>query len=264
MSLTDTPEIIVNGYIISPSDIDTEMQYHPAPTRRQAMIKAAESLIIGELLVQKAEEKGLSKNIDIDMINEQPALIDSLLDQEVEVPKATEEECLRYFEANTEKFTTSPLIEANHILLAADPKDLEQRTQMRELAENLIKQLSNVPEQFATLAKQYSVCSSRDVGGSLGQLSYGQTVSEFERQVFAADTGLMATPVESRFGYHVVFIAHKVEGKPLDFDVVKEKIKTYLNDKVQRKAISQYLNRIVSEATIEGYEFDIGLSSTMQ
>jgi peptidyl-prolyl cis-trans isomerase C len=269
MSLTNTPDIIVNGSTIPASAIDAEIQYHPAETRRKAMIQAAETLIIGELLAQKAVEKGILSEADRKLTNsaiidEQPALIDSLLYQEASTPNATEQECLRYFEANPEKFKTTPLIEASHILLPAEPKDLEHRAQTKQLAESLIEQVKSQTASFHDLAKEFSACSSKEVGGSLGQLSYGQTVSEFERQVFAADTGLMETPVESRFGYHVVMIAHKVDGKALSFELVKEKIQTYLNDKVKRKAISQYLNLLVQEAKIEGYQFDIDASPLMQ
>jgi len=264
MSLTNTPDIIVNGSVIPASAIDTEVQYHPAETRRQAMIKAAETLIIGELLAQKAVEKGVLSEKNSSITDEQPALIDTLLDQEASTPNATEQECLRYFEANPEKFKTAPLIEASHILLPAEPKDLEHRAETKQLAESLIEQVQSQTASFHDLAKEFSACSSKEVGGSLGQLSYGQTVSEFERQVFAADTGLMETPVESRFGYHVVLIARKVDGKPLSFEMVKEKIQTYLNDKVKRKAISQYLNLLVQEAKIEGYQFDIDASPLMQ
>jgi peptidyl-prolyl cis-trans isomerase C len=264
MSLTNTPDITVNGAVIPASAIDTEMQYHPAGTRRQAMVKAAETLIIGELLAQKAVEQGIINEKNSHVADEQPALIDLLLDKEASSPNATEQECLRYFAANPEKFKTAPLIEANHILLPAEPKDLEHRAEMKQIAETLIEKIKSQSESFGELAKEYSACSSKEVGGSLGQLSHGQTVSEFERQVFAADTGLMQTPVESRFGYHVVSINRKVDGKPLSFEMVKNKIQTYLNDKVKRKAISQYLNRIVQEAKIDGYQFNTDASPLIQ
>lgn len=264
MTLAHTPNISVNGNVISATAIDEEIQYHPAESRRQAMVKAAETLIIGELLSQKAHEHGLSENMDRDGIDEQPALIDALLDMEAPVPNATEQECQRYFDANADKFTTSPMIEASHILLAAEPKDLPQRAQMHNLAISLIQQIQSKQASFVELARKYSMCPSKEVDGSLGQLSNGQTVSEFERQVFAADIGLMPIPVESRYGYHIVLVARKVAGKPLTYDMVKDKISHYLNERVKRKAISQYLQQLVSEANIEGFDFDLDASLLLQ
>lgn len=264
MALTNTPEISVNGTRILASAIDTEVQYHPAETRRQAMVQAAESLIIAELIAQKAHKKGLTDKANRELLEQDPALVDKLFAQEVYAPEASEDECKRYFEANPEKFTSSPLVEANHILLAADPKDLEHRAEMLAIAETLIKQLQTKELSFAEAARNYSVCPSKEQGGNLGQLSSGQTVSEFERQVFAAELGLMAIPVESRFGYHIVEVIRKVDGMPLSYEIVEDKIKKYLNDKVQRKAISQYLHLLVSEADITGFSFDLEASQLMQ
>jgi len=264
MSLTNTPEITVNGTRILASAIDTEVQYHPAESRREAMVQAAESLIIAELIAQKAQEKGLTDHANRELLEKDPAVVDKLFAQEVYAPEASDDECKRYFEANQDKFKSSPLVEANHILLAADPKDLEHRAEMLTVAETLIQQLKSNEISFADAARNFSVCPSKEQGGNLGQLSTGQTVSEFERQVFAADLGLMPIPVESRFGYHIVEVIRNVEGKPLSYDLVEDKIKKYLNDKVQRKAVSQYLHLLVSEADIKGFSFDIEASQLMQ
>jgi peptidyl-prolyl cis-trans isomerase C len=264
MSLTNTPDIIVNGTAIPASAIDAEVQYHPAESRRQAMVEAAQSLIIAELIAQKAQQKGLTETVDRDKLEKDPTLIDSLFATEVSIPEATSEECMRYFKANPDQFTSSPLVETNHILLAADPKDLEHRAEMLAASELILEQLKSKNIKFAEAARKYSVCPSKEQGGNLGQLSSGQTVSEFERQVFAADIGLMDIPVESRFGYHIVEVVRKIDGKALTYDLVEEKIQKYLNDRVHRKAISQYLHRLVSEADIKGFEFNTDESTIMQ
>lgn len=264
MSLINTPDILVNGHKIPASRIDTEIQYFPASTRREAMVKAAESLIIEELLNQKAIEKGFIHSATEKFADDHPEIVDQLINQEANIPECTEKECQRYFEANRDKFTTAPLIEAKHILLAADPKNLEERADMLQVAEQLLIQLKQDIGQFSEFAKSYSACPSKEVGGNLGQLSSGQTVAEFQRQLFAAKAGLMASPIESRFGYHVVFVQRKVDGKRLPYEQVKDKILHYLNDKVQRKAIAQYLHRLVSEADIQGFEFDLNNSPLMQ
>lgn len=264
MSLTNTPDILVNGCKILASKIDAEIQYYPASTRREAMIQAAESLIIEELLSQKAKQKGLIQTASDKFADNHPDLVDKLISQEANIPECTETECRRYFESNRDKFTSAPLVEAKHILLAADPQNLEERAKMQQIAETLLAQLRQDIGQFSRFAKSYSACPSKEVGGNLGQVSNGQTVPEFQRQLFAADAGLMASPIESRFGYHLVFIQRKVEGILLPYEQVKVKIQHYLNDKVQRKAIAQYLHRLVSEADIQGFEFDLSSSPLMQ
>ncbi len=264
MTLLNTPEITVNGTQISAAMIDAEIQYHPSASRREAMVKAAETLIIYELVMQKAIAKGIATEKDKGFSDQQAALTDQLIQSELSVPEATAEECERYYSANVDTFKSSPLVEVDHILIASDPQDLEHRAESLKLAEQLINLIVSKEASLAQLAKRYSACPSKEVGGSLGQITQGQTVSEFERQVFAAPEGLMMQPVESRYGYHVVFVARKVAGQVLPYEMVKEKIERYLNDKVQRKAVSQYLHRLVSEADIKGFAFDFDQSMLMQ
>ncbi|WIO73610.1 peptidylprolyl isomerase [Porticoccaceae bacterium LTM1] len=264
MSLTDTPEIRVNGQLISPAMIDAEVQYHPAETRREAMIQAAETLIIGELFRQRAQEVGLASASSSPSELEEQATFDQLVNQEAQIPQVTKEECERFFEANPDRFCSPPILEVRHILLAADPQDINERAKIEQQATALINQLESGESTFAELVTAYSACPSSATGGSLGQISKSQTVPEFERQVFAANEGLMPRPVESRYGFHIVEVARKIPGKPLPFEMVEAKIASYLQEKVKRKATSQYIQQLINNAHIEGFWFDVESSPLMQ
>ena len=69
-------------------------------------------------------------------------------------------------------------------------------------------------ERFAELARQHSACPSKEQGGALGQISKGQTVPEFERQLFRLPAGLCPQPLESRYGFHLVTVTPPPEGAP--------------------------------------------------
>jgi peptidyl-prolyl cis-trans isomerase C len=258
--------ISVNQEPISEQAILHEMQYHPADDHRSAMVEAAQSLIIGKLLYQRANELGMSQQAQVEYEDEkaaQDAMLDQLIAQDISLPKATPQECLQYYQANLAKFSTSPLIAAKHILLAAAPDNIAARTEAKTLADAIIEQLQS-GQSFSDLALMHSHCDSSKQGGALGQLSKGQTVVEFERQVFAADVGLMTHAVESRYGFHVVQVEQKVAGKQLPFEFVEQRISKYLNEKVKRKAIAQYIRHLISQAQIDGFEFDVDASPLMQ
>ena len=259
--------ITVNQNTISDDQILHEMQYHPAKGHRAAMVDAAQSLIIGELLLQRVHDLNLETGFTADeaMSEEQKqnALLDLLIAKEVQIPQATEQECHQYYQQNQEKFSTPPLLAARHILLAAPGDDEQARTSALQTAEQILEALTQ-GASFAELAKQYSKCPSAEVGGQLGQLSRNQTVSEFERPVFKAEVGLIPYPVETRFGYHVVYVDHKEPGRQLPFEVVHTKISEYLNQKVERKAIAQYIQLLIGDAEIEGFDFDVSSSPLVQ
>lgn len=257
--------IIVNEVQIPEPAIMAEMQYHPAPDKRAAMLKAAESLIIAELLKQRAMSLGLADEQQLQDHSpaSQDLVLDLLIEREVVIPKASGNECLHYYQQNPQRFVTSPLIEVRHMLLPAAPDNDAERAKTKQLAEAILLELNQAGD-FAKLAANYSVCSSKDNGGLLGQISKGQTVPEFERQVFKAKPGLIPYPVESRFGLHVVDVLRRIEGDVLPFDAVEHRIRDYLNEKVRRKAIAHYIQNLIGQAQIDGYDFALSGSPLMQ
>lgn len=254
--------ITVNDVPISEDKIHAEMQYHPAKNQREAMIKAAEALVIGELFRQRAQQLNIPVSEDT-VASSDEDFIETLVAQEVPVPTASEADCQKYFEANSERFTSSPLLEVKHILLAVAKEDEVGRSETKSRADALLDILKG-GANFGALARRESACPSKETGGNLGQISRGQTVPEFERQVFTAEPGLLPRPVESRYGFHLVYVERKVPGEPLPFSLVKDRVAEHLNEKVRRKAIAQYIQVLISEADIEGYDFDLADSPLMQ
>ena len=236
------PEISVNGALIDSTRYAEELQYHPAGTFSQAAQEAGHALVIRELLLNEISGD----------VSDEEAAIAELVEKHSVTDEPTEEDCCRYFEQNHERFKTETLMEADHILLAAAKDDLEGRSLAKDQANELIQQLKEKPENFAQLAQQYSVCPSKETGGSLGQIGKGQTVPEFEKQIVRLAEGLAEQAVESRYGFHVVKINRKIDGKPLEYPMVAEKIKHYLTQKASQLSIQAYIHSLVEKADIQG------------
>lgn len=254
--------IQVNHTTINEQAILAEMQYHPADSQRNAMIKAAESLIISELLRQRAAAVGLHLGSDDELASDED-YIAALLAREVPLPEASEAECEQYFRTNAQRFSSSPLLEVQHILIAAAADDELARISAQQDAEALIIKLQ-LGQDFAQLAQQHSACPSKQEGGDLGVISRGQTVPEFERQLLLLPVGLHHQPIESRYGFHIVKINRITPGQALQFNEVKTKIAQFLQERVRHKAIAQYIQQLINDAKIEGYDFSLPTSSLMQ
>jgi peptidyl-prolyl cis-trans isomerase C len=249
------PVVKVNGELIPEERIAQEVQNHPADSVDRAIMEATEALIIRALLLERSRELGLAGEVNMDSSDaEVEEVIANLLEQEIKTPKADEAACRVYFEANPEKFKSEDLIEASHILLAAAPDDLDGRRQSLADAEKIIGLLCVNPSDFAQLARGHSACPSRETGGSLGQLTRGSTVPEFERKIMTLPEGLAQTPIETRFGYHIVRIDRRIDGEPLPYEQVEEKISHFLDEQVYLKALGQYIQILAAEAEIEGAE----------
>lgn len=239
--------IRVNGVEISPEKIYQEMQLFPSTSREDAEKAAGRALVISELLRQRGEQ------LSIEAENED-AMIEQLLALEVDLTEPSDEEVHRYYLSHSEEFSSSPLAEVNHILLGVAPDDLKGREDKRREARALIDRLQSEPDQFERLAAKFSDCPSRETGGSLGQITRGQTVPEFEKVIFRSAPGLMTEPLESRYGVHVVWIQRQVPGAVLPLDAVSKTIFSYLKDRAERHAVADYLYRLVEQASIEGID----------
>jgi len=251
--------VSVNGMTIAREAIVREMQHHPAEKPIAAWQQAARALAIRELLLQRARHLGLEpepiSDADCRRETDEEALIRALLEREVAVPEPDDDTCRRYYTRNQARFRSPDIYEASHILFAAVANDREAYAQARADAEAVLASLQERPESFAALAQAYSRCPSGAQGGNLGQLTRGQTTPEFERALTALQPGeTCAEPVATRYGFHVIRLDRKHEGKTLPYEAVVRRIADYLRESVRRRADAQYIARLASAARIEGIE----------
>lgn len=249
----DWPRIRVNGVLIEPEAMALELQYHPAAEQSEAMFLAAQALVIRELLQQRCSELSVKVEAGIGESQEEAA-IRSLIELEVPVPEADESVCEHFYASNLPRFVSAPLLAARHILLECAPDDIEARISKREQADALLVQLQADPQRFTELALANSACPSKEQGGALGQLSKGQTVPEFERQLFRQPQGLVSQPLESRYGFHVVYVDQRIEGLQLPYEAVAQDIRRELYQRVWQKSVAQYLQTLVGAADIQGIQ----------
>lgn len=245
------PRVRVNGVAIDPRDIANEMQYHPAASRDDAVFFAAQALVIRELLEQRAADLGIEVQPRPGETDEE-ALVRGLIEREVQLPHADEATLRQVYQANPTRFMTAPLVAVRHILLAAAPDDVVERSRLRDKALGMIEELRRWPVRFAEMSRRYSACPSKEQGGELGQLSAGQTVPEFERQLLRLPEGLASQPIESRYGLHIVIVDQRIEGRQLPFELVRDSIEGDLGERVWNKAVVQYLETLIGDAEIDG------------
>ncbi len=156
--------------------------------------------------------------------------------QQFESIKVDAKEVKAYFDANADEFIDKEKVHARHILM----KNSED-------AEAIIKSLKGLSgeklkAEFIALAKSKSTGPSAAKGGDLGYFPRGQMVPSFNDAAFAMREGTVSTePVQSQFGYHIIYLEDKVAAKKMGFDEVKnfieqrlkmDKFKAYMDKKM--------------------------------
>lgn len=170
--------------------------------------------------------------------------------QPLAVP-VTDKDIANYYEENKSKYVEPEQVHARHILVKlADNATEEQRTAGKDKIKTIFDKAKN-GEDFAELAKANSDCPSAKQGGDLGFFTRGQMVKAFENAAFALQVGQISDIVETEFGYHIIKLEEKKEGKQLTLDEVKEKIKDTLSEKAMDQALGDWLKPIREKASIK-------------
>ena len=258
-TLSRGQEVKVNGVPIARDIISRETQQHPSRTPMQAWTAAARALVVRELLLQEARRLDIvAKPIEDSngrRESDEEAAIRALVDSKVRVPEADVESCRRFYDKNRNRFRSSDIYEAAHILFAAAKSDAVAYEQTRTTADTVLAALRDQPDRFTEFAKSYSTCPSAAQGGNLGQITAGQTTPEFERALAKLERGdFSRDPVATRYGFHIIRLDRKHAGRELPFELVADWIAEHLNDSVRRRATAQYLGRLAGAARIEGID----------
>lgn len=264
-----TAVVKVNGVEIPPQAIAAEAQHHPAAKPEAAWQAAAEALVIRQSLLNAARARGLRpepiRTEGGGLESEDDALIRALSEREVVTPEPDEASCRRYYENNRGKLRSPDLWEPSHILLQADRDDAPAYRRAREEAQALIDHLRDHPEAFERMARERSDCASASDGGSLGQVTKGQTTAEFEAAMLSLQPGeVCPEPVETPYGFHVLRLDRASPGSTPPFETARPLVEEFLRDASWRRAVAQFVSLVVGESEIEGVEMKGATSPLVQ
>ncbi|GAA5523673.1 chaperone SurA [Microbulbifer aestuariivivens] len=249
--------VFVNGVEIAEENISREMQHHPAENGEAAWHQAARALAVRELLLQTATALDIEAESEAGERSEteEDAKVRALLDRELPAVSISEQECRRYYDGHTHRFHTPELFEAAHILIEPEEDTDEAWQAARQQAQALATEIGDDQDQFATAARELSGCPTGQQDGSLGQVRRGELDRVVQQALEALTEGSTARePVRSRYGWHVVRLHRRIEGKTLPFDLVREKILDMLEARAWVTSASQYIAELSRTAQIEGVQ----------
>jgi len=165
------------------------------------------------------------------------------------VPRPDRREVEAVYQNRSSSYALQERWLVSHIVRIAETET--ERTQVREVLALAEKDL-NRGKPFATVADRYSDCKGN--GGSLGWLSRGMMVPEFEEKVFSLQRRKASDVFETIFGLHIA-IVH--DWKPAGVQPLED-VRADLARSIFEERKQAHLNQIVQEcmrhATIEFLE----------
>lgn len=200
---------IVNGSKITENDIKRSLLRFPKETQdhyktEEGKKEFLDQMINFELIYNYALDGDMKNDADyIEQMHliEKDILIQTGVKNIMADINITEEEIEKYYKENIQMFKSEETASAKHILV-------DTLEQMKEIKLEITNGMS-----FEEAAKKYSKCPSAAQGGSLGSFTRGRMVPEFEKVAFELKVGEISEPVKTQFGYHLIQLDEKSEGK---------------------------------------------------
>lgn len=135
-----------------------------------------------------------------------------------------------------------------HILLRVS--DAMPETEVKRRLNDLRERVTQGKQDFAQLARLYSVDPSSTRGGDLGWLYPGDTVPEFEQAMNALAVKEISQPVKSPFGYHLIqVLERKTEAASADRNRLLAR--QMLRDRKLEDAMQEWLRQLRDKTYVE-------------
>jgi len=155
--------------------------------------------------------------------------------------KATEA-ALRKFYADHRDLFSGTQIRASHILLKVDPNTSEaEKEKIRQKVAGIKNEIDQRKLTFAEAANKYSE-DPANAGGAGGDLDYFSLnsgyIEEFTDVAFKLKKGIISDIVETPFGFHLIQVTDRKEGKPVDFDQNKAGIIQAFAAELQKSVVA--------------------------
>lgn len=262
-------------------------------------------MILTELMEQEAIERGIkvsNKEVDealkeiIDQMGGKDRLLETLkangvsvsdfkndLKLQVKMKKladstgkteVSDKDVEKFYKENPSKFNYPEQVRASHILIAANPyqiqmeltndgkkkieteelkKQVEAKIAEKEaLAQKLDKELKADPSKFAAYAKKYSEDeASAKQGGDLGFFAKEQMVPEFGEVAFKSKPNTVSDVVKTQFGYHIILVQDRKAAGKTSFEKAKSNIKEFMMRDKQIQALDELASAAKKKAKIE-------------
>ncbi|WDV45554.1 peptidylprolyl isomerase [Clostridiaceae bacterium M8S5] len=149
-----------------------------------------------------------------------------------EVIKVDDKKAKEYYEQRKALFDQ---VRASHILVKTEEEAKAIKKQLDEGA------------KFEELAKEKSLCPSKENGGDLGFKTYNGWVKEFSQKAFELEVGQISEPVKTNYGYHII----KVTDKKFGFEKNKDQVIRAMKQEEYQKQMQEFRSKAKVEILIE-------------
>jgi parvulin-like peptidyl-prolyl isomerase len=260
---------VINGETITKAKLDALYERLGAQLRAQyeqgGGKKAFLDNYIGKrLLLQEAIKTGFDKkpNVQLELdAAKESALFDLYVRNVVAAQYLTDADVRKYYDEHPDTFMLPERVHVRHIVITpadAGPRrktkgealelitkvfaDLQPFRPKAGATDTEIKAFSN---RFAEAARKYSEDGVAEQGGDLGWVHKGVDLDKsFADALYGIPRGMMSGVVETKFGYHLIFVEDKLPAAKETFENVQGMLREFLMTRMMSERAADVLQSV--------------------
>src|SRR3984893_5791331 len=232
-------KLVTDGISVGPNELQDEFRYKNEKIKLDYVLLKPEDLAAkinpDEAEIKAAYERNKAKYLVPEKRVVRYALAD--VNQIRQNTQVSDDELKVQYQQDIQQYQVPNRVHVDHILLMTVGKTPAEVEEIRQKAEDVLKQAKK-GANFEELAKKYSEDpGTKDKGGDLGWITQGQTVPEFEKAAFTLPKGSISDLVKTQYGFHIIKVLDKETAHTKTFDEVKDSIRApFLLSKADKQA----------------------------
>jgi len=254
---TDTTVVSQGGVSVTLADVDAYMQRVPKEKwsgfidNAQRIETVLKNLLRTKQLAQQAKDEKLDQTPEMRgqlALAQDEVLAKARLDeftQKIKTPDLAQLAKEQYT-AHKSDYVTPAKVTVQHLLIATGK---HSDADAKALAETVRSEALKDPAQFGALVEKYSDDPSKISNhGRMEDATSSKYAPEFARtagELTAQEP--ISQPVKTKFGYHVLKLVAREEGKPQTFDEVKAKLIAGLREQYVSDQRTDFLNQLSNQ-----------------
>jgi len=156
-----------------------------------------------------------------------------------------------YYAKNPDQFKHPDMIRTSHILISvAEGATAEQENLSRQRAESLL-QRAKKGEDFAKLAKEYSMDPSASQGGDIGLTENGELEPEYETAAGKLKVGEISPVVRTGYGFHIIKLTERKKAGMATLEEVRNQLTEFLRNEKENAEVAKLVSSLQATAKIE-------------
>ncbi len=227
---------LASGIKVTDAEVQAELEKITKTFKSDAEMNAA---LASQMTDRATLEKDLYQSLAV------ARYINETLEKKITV---TPDELTKFYTANPTEFHHPDLVRTSHILIPGGGT-AEQAAQAKQRAESILARAKK-GEDFAKLAKEYSVDSSASQGGDIGFSSRDNLVAEYADAAFSLPVGGVAL-AKSQSGYHVIKVTDKKGAGLSTLEEATPQLTEFLKNQKGQAELTKLLNQLRDQANIE-------------